>query len=55
MLEILQFYVSGFWIWLGITLGLGIIVSGIVRALAIIVMGIAAMFNKQPVTVNFKD
>jgi hypothetical protein len=22
MLEILQFYVSGFWVWLGITIGL---------------------------------
>jgi len=25
MLEVLQFYVSGFWIWLGITTGLGLI------------------------------
>ena len=25
MLEILQFYVSGFWVWLGITIGLGIV------------------------------
>ena len=22
MLEVLQFYVSGFWVWLGITMGL---------------------------------
>ena len=33
MLEILQFYVSGFWIWLGITVGLGIVVKGIVIVL----------------------
>ena len=25
MLEILQFYVSGFWVWLGITYGLCVI------------------------------
>jgi hypothetical protein len=25
MLEVLQFYVSGFWTWLGITIGLGIV------------------------------
>ena len=24
MLEILQFYVSGFWVWLGITIGIEI-------------------------------
>jgi hypothetical protein len=24
MLEILQFYVSGFWVWLGITFGIAI-------------------------------
>lgn len=23
MLEILQFYTSGFWVWLGITIGIG--------------------------------
>jgi len=29
MLEILHFYVSGFWIWLGITLGLVVVFDGI--------------------------
>lgn len=29
MLEILQFYVSSFWVWLGITCGLGLIVQGV--------------------------
>ena len=40
MLEILQFYVSGFWVWLGITIGLvyvtvaaGGIAEAIVKAL----------------------
>ncbi|WP_157982312.1 hypothetical protein [Oceanicella sp. SM1341] len=28
MLEILTFYVSGFWVWLGITIGLSILVKG---------------------------
>lgn len=28
MLEILQFYVSGFWTWAGITIGLAILVQG---------------------------
>lgn len=31
MLEILQFYVSGFWVWLGITIGIGIVVEGLVQ------------------------
>jgi len=40
MLEILQFYVSGFWIWLGITMALSIVVSGIVKIVAIIVIAL---------------
>lgn len=27
VLEILQFYVSGFWVWAGITIGLGMAVQ----------------------------
>lgn len=27
MLEVLQFYVSGFWTWIGLTIALGIIAS----------------------------
>jgi hypothetical protein len=41
MLEILQFYVSGFWIWLGITIGLTIIVKGI----AIVLISISSRGN----------
>ena len=36
MLEILQFYVSGFWVWLGITVGLvyvGVAAGGIAEAI----------------------
>jgi hypothetical protein len=29
MLDVMQFYVSGFWIWLGLTIGLGLIIQGI--------------------------
>lgn len=29
MLEVLQFYVSGFWIWAGLTIGLSITVSAV--------------------------
>ncbi len=40
MLEILQFYVSGFWVWLGITFGValvgGLVVKLIVGTLAAI-------------------
>ncbi len=35
MLEILQFYVSGFWVWLGLTLGLVVAVKGLI----VIVLG----------------
>jgi len=34
MLEILQLYVSGFWVWLGLTWGLAIVVKGMVSAIA---------------------
>ena len=27
MLEVLQFYVSGFWVWLGITIGLHVCIT----------------------------
>lgn len=40
MLEILQFYVSGFWVWLGLTAGLGIVVQGLI---AFFVGSIAAL------------
>lgn len=39
MLEILQFYVSGFWVWAGITIGLSIVTS---CAVGIIVGGLGA-------------
>lgn len=28
MLEVMQFYVSGFWVWLGLTIGLWMVVAG---------------------------
>jgi hypothetical protein len=37
MLEILTLYVSSFWVWLGITIALGIVVDGIVKIVAVIV------------------
>ncbi len=36
MLEILQFYVSGFWVWLGITIGLGVVIEGIAQTALVI-------------------
>lgn len=29
MLEVLQFYVSGFWTWLGLTIGLSVLSQGL--------------------------
>ncbi len=37
MLAILEFYVSGFWTWLGLTIGLGIVVQGLFLIVAAIV------------------
>ena len=34
MLEVLQFYVSGFWVWLGITIGAYAVGSCVVMAVA---------------------
>ena len=34
MLEILQFYVSGFWVWLGITAGIYVVGECFVMAVA---------------------
>lgn len=33
MLELLQFYVSGFWTWLGLTVGLYVATGGVAMAL----------------------
>ena len=32
MMEILQFYVSGFWTWAGITIGLSVVASALMGA-----------------------
>lgn len=45
MLEILHFYVSGFWIWLGLTIGLGLVSSGLVR----LIIGLAAALRGTPI------
>jgi len=37
MLEVLQLYVSGFWAWLGITIGLAITIQGIAAAISAII------------------
>jgi len=34
MLEVLQFYVSGFWVWVGLTWGLVIVVHGVTLVIA---------------------
>lgn len=36
MLELLQFYVSGFWTWLGLTVGLYVATGGVAMALVYI-------------------
>ena len=39
MIDILQLYVSGFWVWLGLTIGLAIVVKLIIILVAIIRFG----------------
>lgn len=34
MLEILQFYVSGFWVWLGLTIGLYLVMVTVIGGMA---------------------
>lgn len=41
MLEILQFYVSDFWVWAGITLGLWFVCMATVMAVTIITKGLS--------------
>lgn len=36
MIEILEFYVSGFWVWAGLTIGLSLVVGGASAALSYI-------------------
>ncbi len=36
MMEVLQFYVSGFWVWLGITIGLWIAMAALGMAFGFI-------------------
>lgn len=38
MLEILQFYVSGFWVWLGITIGIYIVMA--------MALGLSALWHR---------
>jgi hypothetical protein len=40
MLEILTLYVSSFWVWLGITIALSLIVDGIVKIFAVLIAGL---------------
>lgn len=39
MLEILQFYVSSFWTWVGITVGLWIIFNGVILTVMAMLTG----------------
>lgn len=48
MLEIMQFYVSGFWVWLGLTIGLGLIV----KLLIVIVVGGIGAARGTPVHIG---
>ena len=48
MLEILQFYVSGFWVWVGLTTGLSI-VGGLAVQL---IVGVVAALRSKNVTIN---
>jgi len=40
MLEVLEFYVSGFWVWFGITLGVALLTHGVAVTTAIIAQSI---------------
>ncbi len=46
MLEILTLYVSSFWIWLGVTIALALVVDGIVKIFAVLVAGLTSITNK---------
>lgn len=35
-MEILQFYVSGFWIWAGLTIGLSVVVTGLAGIVSVV-------------------
>lgn len=39
MIEVLQFYVSGFWIWAGITIGVGVAGQAVALVLATMLGG----------------
>jgi hypothetical protein len=46
MIEVLQFYVSGFWVWLGITAGLGMVVQFCLVMFAIFMGAITGTTSK---------
>jgi hypothetical protein len=48
MIEVLQFYVSGFWIWCGLTIGLSIVVGGTYR----LVIGSIAAFKGASIRIG---
>ncbi|NDV53852.1 hypothetical protein [Salipiger sp. PrR003] len=48
MLDILQFYVSGFWVWLGLTIGLSLVV----KMIALLVLGLAGVIRGGNITIE---
>jgi hypothetical protein len=48
MLEILEFYVSSFWIWAGITYGIGVIGGLAIKLIAVTIVAI----NGDDITIN---
>lgn len=40
MIAVLEFYVSGFWTWLGLTIGLSVVSGGFLRSMAFAIMSL---------------
>ena len=47
MLEILQFYVSGFWIWLGITIGISLVGSVLIKLIVAVLALVIGVFRPE--------
>ncbi|WP_189437021.1 hypothetical protein [Pseudovibrio japonicus] len=52
MIELLQFYVSGFWVWVGLTLGLGMILGLGLKWSVLLVVGVIAALRGSDLNIS---
>ncbi|MGH0004868.1 hypothetical protein ACQU0X_32805 [Pseudovibrio ascidiaceicola] len=52
MIELLQLYVSGFWVWVGLTLGLGMVLGIGLKWSVLFVIGVIAAIRGSDLNIS---